>query len=74
MAGVRLFYKKNEKGSTELLMNYYKASEIPTKYGNFEVKEESLPYIVVKSFGNGYPLKRGQCLKLGRVEYELVEV
>lgn len=59
---------------TELFMKCYKGTEIPTNIGSTEVKDDGLPYYVVRTFKEGFPLSKNQSLKMGRTEYELVEV
>ncbi len=56
-------------------MNIYKAAEIPTVIGNLQPKETQLPYLIIRTFGNnGYALKEGHMMKLGRMEYAITEV
>jgi hypothetical protein len=46
-------------------MNCYSGKEIPTEGGKFEIKDDGLPYMVVRSFREGYPLRPKQTLKFG---------
>jgi hypothetical protein len=35
--------------------------------GNFETREDALPYMIAKTHKNGVPLKKNQLLRFGRI-------
>ncbi len=44
----------------------FSGNEIPTDFGNSQLKEDGLPYMIAKSFKDGIALKQNQLIKLGR--------
>lgn len=43
-------------------------------HGKYEECEYSLPFLVVRTFDKGYELRLNQTIKLGKVQFDVVEL
>lgn len=58
--------QRKENGEEKVYVTIIEASDIPTGEQSKETKENGLPFMVVRSFENGLPLKENQILKFGK--------